>query len=52
MICPIASATATMLSAMNCDTCWSKRCITAVTVICTCSNAAENDQPFAVSAAV
>lgn len=52
MICPIASAAATMLSVINFDTCWSKRVITSAIVAWTCSNAAENDQPFAVSAVV
>ena len=50
--CPMASAAATMLSAMNFETCWSKRCITSAMVPCTCSSAAENDHPRAVSAVV
>ena len=49
---PRASAAATIESARNCDTCWSKRCIVEATVCDTCSSAAVKFQPLAVSAAV
>lgn len=52
MICPMASAAATILLARNVDNDWSKPYIVSLTAPPTCSNAAPNSQPLETSASV
>ena len=52
IIWPMASAAAVMLSARNCDTCWSNCFMVLATFSDTYSRASENFHPLSVRASV